>query len=69
MDTLSELLLVGLSHRTAPVAVREQYAVKPEDLEGCLRGLTGSHLSRLHCLPAASSSAILLQYRSPASKR
>lgn len=42
MDTLSELLLVGLSHRTAPVAVREQYAVKPEDLKGCLRGLTGS---------------------------
>lgn len=39
MDTLSELLLVGLSHRTAPVALREQYAVKPEDLQDCLRSL------------------------------
>jgi glutamyl-tRNA reductase len=44
VDTLSELVLVGLSHRTAPVAVREQYAVKPEDLEGCLRGLVAGEI-------------------------
>ena len=39
MDTLSELLLIGFSHRTAPVAVREQFAVRPDDLEDCLRDL------------------------------
>ena len=29
-----KLLLLGLNHRTAPVAVRERYAVAPTDLEG-----------------------------------
>lgn len=39
MDSVLDLVLVGLSHRTAPVAVREQYAVKPEDMPSCLRDL------------------------------
>ena len=39
MDSAFELCLVGLSHRTAPVGVRERYAVKPEDLESCLGDL------------------------------
>jgi glutamyl-tRNA reductase len=34
-----KLVLVGLSHRTAPVAVRERYAVSHEDLPACIRGL------------------------------
>lgn len=39
MDGIQELLLVGLSHRTAPVAVRESCAVKPEDLPARLAEL------------------------------
>ncbi len=39
MDSVRDLYLVGLSHRTAPAGVREQYSVKPEDLVQCLNGL------------------------------
>ena len=39
MDPKVELTLVGLSHRTAPVAVRERYVVRNEDLAPCLTGL------------------------------
>lgn len=39
MDSVRDLYLVGLSHRTAPAGVREQYSVKPEDLAQCLSGL------------------------------
>lgn len=39
MDGISELLLVGLSHRTAPVSVREGCAVKPDDLPARLAAL------------------------------
>lgn len=39
MDSKVSLTLVGLSHRTAPVAVRESYVVKPDDLGPCLRTL------------------------------
>lgn len=39
MDPKVSLTLVGLSYRTAPVAVREGYVVKPEDLPQCLRTL------------------------------
>lgn len=39
MDSKSSLTLVGLSHRTAPVAVREQYAVSQADLAACLASL------------------------------
>ena len=34
-----KLVLVGLSHRTAPVAVRERYVVSQEDQDACVRGL------------------------------
>lgn len=39
MDPRVELTLVGLSHRTAPVAVRERYVVRHDDLASCLAGL------------------------------
>lgn len=39
MDPRTALTLVGLSHRTAPVAVREQYVVSQEDVPACLRAL------------------------------
>lgn len=39
MDTLQDLCLVGLSHRSAPVAVRERYAVQPGDARECLEEL------------------------------
>ena len=39
MDPNSALTLVGLSHRTAPVTVRERYVVNQADLPGCLASL------------------------------
>lgn len=39
MDPRTTLTLVGLSHRTAPVAVRERYVVNHEDLAACLASL------------------------------
>lgn len=39
MDGRHALTLVGLSHRTAPVGVRERYVVNQEDLSACLAGL------------------------------
>ena len=33
------LICVGLSHKQAPIAVREQVAVRPEQIEGHLRDL------------------------------
>jgi glutamyl-tRNA reductase len=39
MDSRHTLTLVGISHRTAPVAVRERYVVNQEDLSACLASL------------------------------
>lgn len=39
MDPGSTLTLVGLSHRTAPLAVRERYVVSQADLPACLASL------------------------------
>jgi glutamyl-tRNA reductase len=39
MDARDTLTLVGLSHRTAPVAVRERYVVNQGDLPACLASL------------------------------
>jgi glutamyl-tRNA reductase len=39
---VSELFVVGISWRTAPVAVREQLAFREEEVPGVLRGLTGA---------------------------
>lgn len=39
MDSIDDLVLVGLSQRTAPVAVRERYAVQPEDAQSLLTQL------------------------------
>lgn len=39
MDSALTLTLVGVSHRTAPVAVRERYVVNHEDLPACLKSL------------------------------
>lgn len=39
MDSVRDIYLVGLSHRTAAVDVRERYAVGPEDMDRCLQGL------------------------------
>ena len=39
MDPKIALTLVGLSHRTAPVAVRERYVVNQADLPACLASL------------------------------
>ena len=41
METIDDLVLVGLSQRPAPVAVRERYALQPEDAPGLLRQLVG----------------------------
>lgn len=41
METIDDLVLVGLSQRTAPVGVRERYAVQPEDAPGLLKQLVG----------------------------
>jgi glutamyl-tRNA reductase len=49
VDSVLELVLLGLSHRTAPVAVREQYAIKPEDLTSCLRDLAADEGVREVC--------------------
>ncbi|TDJ70727.1 MAG: glutamyl-tRNA reductase [Planctomycetota bacterium] len=50
MDSVLDLCLLGLSHRTAPVAVREQYAVKPEDLASCLRDLAADESVKEVCV-------------------
>lgn len=42
MDSVNTLCLIGFSHRTAPVAVRERYAFQPEDLAACLRDLSAA---------------------------
>jgi glutamyl-tRNA reductase len=39
MDPKTELTLIGLSHRTAALAVRERYVVSPSDLKSCLASL------------------------------
>ena len=39
---MSELFVVGISWRTAPVAVREKLAFRDEEVPGVLRGLTGA---------------------------
>jgi glutamyl-tRNA reductase len=39
---VSELFVVGISWRTAPVAVREKLAFRDEEIPGVLRGLTGA---------------------------
>ena len=36
-----ELFVVGISWRTAPVAVREKLAFREEELEGTLQAITG----------------------------
>ena len=41
MDELQGIALVGLSHRSAPVALREQVAVQPELLPALLKDLVG----------------------------
>lgn len=42
MDVVEDLVLVGLSQRTAPIAVREQYAVSPEDASEVVRQLVSA---------------------------
>ncbi|HEX3695401.1 MAG TPA: glutamyl-tRNA reductase [Polyangia bacterium] len=37
MESLIDLLILGLSHRTAPVAVREKLSVQPDQMEAALR--------------------------------
>ena len=37
-----KLCIIGLSHRTAPVSVREQFAFKDDDLARALRDLKQS---------------------------
>ncbi|HZJ62108.1 MAG TPA: hypothetical protein VFD36_01180, partial [Kofleriaceae bacterium] len=39
---MSELFVVGISWRTAPVAVREKLAFRDEEVPGVLRGITGA---------------------------
>src|SRR4051794_530247 len=39
---MSELFVVGISWRTAPVAVREKLAFRDEELAGALRAMTGA---------------------------
>jgi glutamyl-tRNA reductase len=39
---VSELFVVGISWRTAPVAVREKLAFREEEVPGVLRGMTGA---------------------------
>ena len=40
MHAIEDLVLVGMSQRTAPVAVREQYAVSEEDARALLQQLS-----------------------------
>ena len=51
MESLINLLVLGLSHRTAPVAVREKLSVQPENLDEVLR--------RLAALPGVREAALL----------
>ncbi|HVR62812.1 MAG TPA: glutamyl-tRNA reductase, partial [Polyangia bacterium] len=51
MGSLINLLVLGLSHRTAPVAVREKLSVQPEHLDELLR--------RLAELPGVREAALL----------
>lgn len=50
MDSFSELLLIGFSHRTTPVALREQYAVQPEEAHRHLQDLIQSGEVREACV-------------------
>jgi glutamyl-tRNA reductase len=43
LESVRDLYLIGLSHRTAPVAARERYAVRPEDLDQCLKDLVAAN--------------------------
>ena len=46
MHAVDDIVLVGLSQRTAPVTVRERYAVKPEDASALLHQLVrGDHIN------------------------
>ena len=45
------LLLLGLNHRTAPVAVRERYSIAPDQLEG--------HAEKLAAHPAIAEAALI----------
>jgi glutamyl-tRNA reductase len=51
MDTPIDVIVLGVSHRTAPVAVREKVAVTPEALEPTLRAVVG--------LPGVREAALL----------
>jgi glutamyl-tRNA reductase len=51
MNTNSRLLLIGVSHQTAPLAAREKLALQPEQLRAFHQGL--------HELPGIQESLVL----------
>ena len=65
MDRVDDLFLIGLSHRTAPVEVRERYAVQPQDLNACLSGLGGvDELEEVCVLSTCNRTEVLALARS-----
>ena len=65
MDRVDDLFLIGLSHRTAPVEVRERYAVQPQDLDACLAGLGGvDELEEVCVLSTCNRTEVLALARS-----
>ena len=42
MESVDDLVLVGLSQRTAPLEVRERYALSPSDAPDVVRQLASS---------------------------
>jgi len=60
------LLLVGLNHRSAPVAVREQYAVAPSELSGLDEKLVrSSGIDEAALLSTCNRTEVLAVSRSP----
>jgi len=65
MDDLGNLYLIGLSHRTAPVAVRERYAVQADDREDCVTGLIGAEEVGEACVLSTCNRTEVLVFAEP----
>jgi glutamyl-tRNA reductase len=56
-----ELTVIGISHRTAPLAVRERYVVSQEDLPACLAAIASvPSVSEAFLLSTCNRSEVLV---------
>jgi glutamyl-tRNA reductase len=65
MDDLGNLYVIGLSHRTAAVAVRERYAVQADDRDECVAGLLSSEDIGEACVLSTCNRTEVLVFAEP----